>query len=150
MSTLVLMRHGQASFGEARYDALSGLGLAQAQATGAWLRERGDTPTAVWHGPRRRHADTAAQRLASAGATPRPQLAAGLEEFAEGEEVLAAAAVLFGRPMSGPAAPSRRGRAANSTSRAAPPSMSSVWACASGCATSSPCPTPRRGSASSR
>ena len=33
MSTLILMRHGQASFGAARYDALSELGQAQARAS---------------------------------------------------------------------------------------------------------------------
>lgn len=107
MSTLVLMRHGQASFGEARYDALSEVGTAQAQATGAWMRERGDTFGAVWCGPRQRHVDTATQVLAGARVASRPALATGLEEFAEGEEVLAAAALLFGRPMTGPAAPPR-------------------------------------------
>jgi broad specificity phosphatase PhoE len=107
MSTLVLMRHGQASFGEARYDALSETGRAQARSTGAWLGARGEILSAVWHGPRRRQVDTAALVIAGAGITHRPQLAPGLEEFAEGEEVLAAAAELFGRPMTGPEAPPR-------------------------------------------
>lgn len=108
MSTLLLMRHGQAAFGETRYDVLSDVGVAQAQATGAWMRERGDAPTTVWHGPRQRHAETAAQVLAGAGTGFGSQLVHGLDEFAEGEEVLDAATVLFGRPMSGPEAPARR------------------------------------------
>ncbi|BAL27176.1 histidine phosphatase family protein [Azoarcus sp. KH32C] len=107
MSTLVLMRHGQASFGEARYDSLSETGRAQARHTGAWLGERGDMPTAVWTGPRRRQADTAALVIAASGIGHSPVLAPLLEEFAEGEEVLAAAAELFGRPMTGPEAPPR-------------------------------------------
>jgi len=107
MSTLVLMRHGQASFGEARYDALSETGRAQARSTGAWLGERGETLSAVWHGPRQRQVDTAALVIAEAGIAYRPQFTPGLEEFAEGEEVLAAAAELFGRPMTGPEAPPR-------------------------------------------
>ncbi|AYH42695.1 histidine phosphatase family protein [Azoarcus sp. DN11] len=108
MSALVLMRHGQAAFGASRYDVLSEVGVAQAQATGAWLRDRGDTPTVVWHGPRQRHAETAAQVLAKAGDWPGAQLVPGLDEFAEGEEVLVAASTLYGRPLSGPEAPARR------------------------------------------
>lgn len=108
MSTLLLMRHGQAAFGETRYDVLSDVGVAQAQATGAWMRARGDAPTTVWHGPRQRHVETAAQVLSGAGTGLGPQLVHGLDEFAEGEEVLDAAATLFGRPMSGPEAPARR------------------------------------------
>lgn len=107
MSSLVLIRHGQASFGGPRYDALSEAGIAQSRAIGEWLRERGAAPTAVLHGPRRRHADTAAGLLSSAGLALRQELAPALDEFAEGEEVLDAAAVLFGRPMTGAEAPPR-------------------------------------------
>lgn len=107
MSVLILMRHGQASFGEARYDELSALGRRQAQATGRWLRERGEAVTSVRHGPRIRQADTAGLVLAASGLDVSPEPAAGLDEFAEGEEVLAAAAVLFGRPMTGREAPPR-------------------------------------------
>ena len=107
MSSLTLMRHGQASFGAASYDALSEVGVAQARATGAWLHERGQRWTAVLHGPRRRQADTARHLLAAADPAAPLQLAPGLDEFAEGEEVLAAAAALFGRPMTGPEAPER-------------------------------------------
>lgn len=107
MSILLFMRHGQAAFGETRYDVLSEVGVAQARATGAWMRERGDALATVWHGPRQRHVETAAQLLSGAGTGLEAQLVPGLDEFAEGEEVLDAASLLFGRPMSGPGAPSR-------------------------------------------
>lgn len=108
MSLLVLMRHGQASFGADAYDSLSELGHAQAWAAGAWLRERGVRPTALVHGPRQRHADTMRGLLDGAELTVDVRMMSGLDEFGEGEEVLAAAAQLFGRPMSGSQAPSRR------------------------------------------
>lgn len=107
MSVLILMRHGQASFGEARYDVLSAVGREQAQATGRWLRERGEAPTSIAHGPRARQVETAAIVVEAAGFDSPPQLLSSLDEFAEGEEVLEAAAMLFGRPMSGPEAPPR-------------------------------------------
>jgi broad specificity phosphatase PhoE len=103
----MLMRHGQASFGETRYDSLSTLGRQQALATGRWLRERDETVTSVRHGPRARQAETAALVIEASGLALSPQPVTGLDEFAEGEDVLAAAAVLFGRPMVGPEAPSR-------------------------------------------
>ena len=107
MSVLTLLRHGQASFGDARYDALSELGIAQARATGAWLRERRNLPGIVYSGPRRRQADTARHLLEGAGVPLPIEVVGGLDEFAEGEEVLGAAAALFGRPMTGPSAPPR-------------------------------------------
>lgn len=99
MSTLVLMRHGQASFGAARYDALSELGQAQARATGQWMRKQGLQLNAVLHGPRQRQADTAALLLDESGyEIPRNQTTA-LDEFAEGEEIFSAAEQLLGRSM---------------------------------------------------
>lgn len=108
MSVLVLMRHGQASFGADDYDALSETGLAQARAAGVWLRERDSRPGAIWLGPRHRHAQTAQGLLDSAGWQLQTTVTAGLDEFGDGEEVLAAAEQLFGRPMMGADAPSRR------------------------------------------
>lgn len=108
MSVLVLMRHGQASFGADAYDALSGVGHAQARVTGAWLREREVRPGRLWQGPRQRHAQTAQGLLDSAGLALEALTTDGLDEFGDGEEVLAAAERLFGRPMSGAQAPSRR------------------------------------------
>jgi broad specificity phosphatase PhoE len=107
MSILTLMRHGQASFGQASYDTLSTLGREQARATGGWLQARGETVTGLWHGPRARQIDTARLVAEACGHDATLQQAAGLNEFAEGEEILAAASALFGRPMIGAEAPTR-------------------------------------------
>lgn len=105
MSLLVLMRHGQASFGAARYDALSELGQAQARATGQWMRAQGVQPTSVVHGPRQRQTDTAALllnesgfNLASEQTLPMHQDPL-LDEFAEGEEIFTTAQNFLGRSM---------------------------------------------------
>lgn len=108
MSSLILMRHGQASFGAERYDILSGTGLEQADAVGRWLGARGQSLSAIWHGPRRRQADSARAVVKATATTVEPRLAESLDEFGEGEEVLAAAAVLYSRPMTGPDAPTRQ------------------------------------------
>ncbi len=60
MPQLVLVRHGQASFGAADYDVLSELGARQAVATRAALDARGVRPTRVVCGSMRRQLDTAA------------------------------------------------------------------------------------------
>jgi len=91
MSLLVLVRHGRAAFGADRYDTLSPLGRAQAAATGAWLAAHRPAVAALWQGPRRRHAETAAE-IARAGSIAAPvRTHAGLDEFGEGEELLALA-----------------------------------------------------------
>lgn len=108
MSVLVLMRHGQASFGAETYDALSETGHAQARAAGVWLRERDSHPGAIWLGPRQRHAQTAQGVLDGAEMQVESRVSAGLDEFGDGEEVLAAAEQLFGRTLMGKDAPSRR------------------------------------------
>lgn len=91
MSLLVLVRHGRAAFGADRYDTLSDLGRAQAAATGAWLAAHRPGIATVWQGPRRRHAETAAE-IARAGAIAAPvRDHSGLDEFGEGEELLALA-----------------------------------------------------------
>ena len=99
MSTLVLMRHGQASFGAARYDALSEQGQAQARATGQWMRNQGMHPNVVLHGPRQRQADTAALLLKESGYPVFGKQHEALDEFAEGEEIFSAAEQLLGRSM---------------------------------------------------
>lgn len=60
MGTLYLVRHGQASFGQADYDRLSELGTRQCHALGAWFAERGIRFDAVLHGTLRRHAQSLA------------------------------------------------------------------------------------------
>lgn len=57
MATLLLIRHGQASYGEADYDRLSTRGKAQAEALGAFLKTQ--KLDAVFHGPLRRQRETA-------------------------------------------------------------------------------------------
>ncbi len=99
MSMLVLMRHGQASFGASRYDALSELGQAQARATGQWMRAQGVQPTSIVHGPRQRQADTASLLVAESGFDSRVEQHPLLDEFAEGEEIFATAQSFLGRSM---------------------------------------------------
>jgi len=59
VGVLLLVRHGQASFGTADYDVLSETGWEQGRLLGDWLRARGVTPTAVVRGGMRRHRETA-------------------------------------------------------------------------------------------
>jgi broad specificity phosphatase PhoE len=56
---LLLVRHGQASYGGADYDVLSERGAAQAQAAHAALRERGVEAARLVSGTLRRQTDTA-------------------------------------------------------------------------------------------
>lgn len=96
MSALLLMRHGQAAFGAAVYDALSPIGRAQAETTGGWIAAH--RPTArIWSGPRQRHIETAAAVARASGLPAAAPGGAGLDEFAEGEEVLALGARLGDR-----------------------------------------------------
>jgi broad specificity phosphatase PhoE len=59
MSTLYLIRHGQASFGADDYDRLSGLGRRQARAAGDFLVRAGIRFDACWSGRLRRQRQTA-------------------------------------------------------------------------------------------
>jgi broad specificity phosphatase PhoE len=59
MGVVILVRHGQASFGAADYDVLSETGWEQARLLGKWLADRGVRPTAVVRGGMRRHRETA-------------------------------------------------------------------------------------------
>jgi broad specificity phosphatase PhoE len=58
MGVVLLVRHGQASFGSDDYDVLSPTGWEQGRRLGSWLAERGVTPTALWRGDMRRHRET--------------------------------------------------------------------------------------------
>lgn len=66
-ATLVLLRHGQASFGSADYDVLSDLGRRQAARLGAILRERYPGAAAAVAGTMRRQRDTARAALDAMG-----------------------------------------------------------------------------------
>ena len=76
MAELLVIRHGQASFGAADYDVLSETGRAQARRAGAWLRSHGWVPDRVLTGGLRRQRDTAAE-MGLAGAEAHP----GLDEY---------------------------------------------------------------------
>jgi len=67
MGVVLLVRHGQASFGSADYDCLSPLGVRQAQSLGAALRTSGFAPDIVISGSLRRQASTAEEVVRSAG-----------------------------------------------------------------------------------
>lgn len=64
---LLLVRHGQASFGKSDYDRLSDLGHRQAHTLGVDLARRGLRPDAIVSGNLRRHKETVAQICVGAG-----------------------------------------------------------------------------------
>lgn len=65
MGQVLLVRHGQASFGAEDYDVLSERGLEQARATGRLLADL--KPTAIVRGTLRRQQETAEELLSAAG-----------------------------------------------------------------------------------
>lgn len=67
MGVLLLVRHGQASFGAEDYDVLSEVGVTQSRRVGAALADRGHRPSVVLHGGMRRQRDTAAAMNEAAG-----------------------------------------------------------------------------------
>ncbi|WP_299417984.1 histidine phosphatase family protein [uncultured Sulfitobacter sp.] len=77
MAELLVIRHGQASFGAENYDVLSDLGRAQARAAGEWLRSMDWTPDRVVTGTLNRQIDTAVEM----GFAPVPEEHAGLNEY---------------------------------------------------------------------
>ena len=72
MSSLYLIRHGQASFGAADYDVLSPRGVEQARALGRYLAARPVELDAVYAGPRRRQLDTARHMIEAAAEAGAP------------------------------------------------------------------------------
>lgn len=81
MSTLTLVRHGQASFGAADYDQLSELGARQCRRLGEYFAERGIRFDAVLMGSLRRHAQSHAALAEGLGGTPAPLVWPGLNEY---------------------------------------------------------------------
>lgn len=83
--TLLLVRHGQASFGAADYDNLSERGWTQSRRLGAWLAKGGHRFRAVVVGGMRRHRQTAeavAEAFAAEGIEwPEPTIDDGFAEF---------------------------------------------------------------------
>jgi len=79
MPTVLLVRHGQASFGAADYDLLSDLGRRQAEIVAVALAERGYRPSRLVAGTLRRQRETAAA-FAAVGA-PEPEIEPRWDEF---------------------------------------------------------------------
>ncbi len=89
MSKLILLRHAQASFGAAKYDALSDLGIRQAGKVGDFFKARGTRFDRVWIGPRDRHRLSAQSALAPCGQDWQGAAEPALDEFAEGQQIMA-------------------------------------------------------------
>lgn len=91
MSTLFVVRHGQASFFEDNYDRLSDLGRLQSQLLGRYWAARGVHFDAVYTGPRVRQVDTAkivGEAFRETGAPwPEPKVLPEFDEY-EAEAVL--------------------------------------------------------------
>jgi broad specificity phosphatase PhoE len=81
MSAILLVRHGQASFGAADYDQLSELGARQATLLGQALAARGVKADAVVCGGMRRHRQTAEACLTAMGAAAPIVVDDGWDEY---------------------------------------------------------------------
>ena len=81
MGVILLVRHGQASFGSVDYDVLSPLGERQVRCLGAALAKRGVQPVSVVSGSMRRQRDSAVLLAAQAGWNMEPSVDAGWNEF---------------------------------------------------------------------
>jgi broad specificity phosphatase PhoE len=81
MGVILLVRHGQASFGSADYDVLSAAGERQARCLGDALAARGVTPASVVCGSLRRQRDTAAALVKQAGWALEASADPGWDEF---------------------------------------------------------------------
>ena len=77
MAELLVIRHGQASFGQDDYDVLSDLGHRQSAAVGALLRETGWIPDRLVTGTLTRQKDT----LSSMGFDAAPEEHPGFNEY---------------------------------------------------------------------
>ncbi|MCF8033020.1 MAG: histidine phosphatase family protein [Desulfarculaceae bacterium] len=84
MSTLFVMRHGQASFGHGNYDRLSELGRAQARLTGEHLADLGASFDAAYCGDMARQQDTARGVLESLASPPPLAIVPGFNEYSSG------------------------------------------------------------------
>ena len=81
MSILLLVRHGQASFGSRNYDQLSEVGHEQSRVLGRALAERGVVPDLVVRGALRRHEETATGIVEGLGVDVPVDLEHGWDEF---------------------------------------------------------------------
>jgi broad specificity phosphatase PhoE len=81
MGMVLLVRHGQASFGADDYDVLSEAGLEQSRVLGRFLAAAGIAPEAVVHGAMKRQRDTATAMVSAAGWDVVPAVEEGWNEF---------------------------------------------------------------------
>lgn len=81
MGDLLLIRHGQASFGATDYDWLSPIGEQQSTRLGAWLAAHEPPPAHVVRGTLRRHAQTAEHCLRAARLSAPVEVIAALDEL---------------------------------------------------------------------
>lgn len=81
MRVLHLVRHGQASFGKADYDALSDVGHEQSRVLGRNLAARRIRPDLIIRGELRRHRETADGILQGLGVDIPVEVDAGWDEF---------------------------------------------------------------------
>ncbi|MFL6158753.1 MAG: histidine phosphatase family protein [Marmoricola sp.] len=81
MGQILLVRHGQASFGSEDYDALSPLGFEQSRLLGVGLATRGIAVEHVVHGTMRRHRETADTCSEAAGWSASASVDEGWNEF---------------------------------------------------------------------
>jgi broad specificity phosphatase PhoE len=81
MAVVLLVRHGQASWGSDDYDVLSEVGHEQSRILGASLRARGVEPTVLVRGGMRRHRETAEATAGAAGWSAAVAVDAGWDEF---------------------------------------------------------------------
>lgn len=96
MGLVLLVRHGQASFGAEDYDVLSETGIEQSRVLGRSLAASGLEPRTLVHGVMKRQRDTASAMVHAAGWSVVPEIDEGWNEFdhlavvaraAEGEEL---------------------------------------------------------------
>jgi broad specificity phosphatase PhoE len=85
VSTLLVIRHGQASIGAEDYDVLSPTGIEQSRRLGAHLASKKERLDLLFCGPRKRQRDTAAHLRAAAAEQgtvyPEPEFLEGLDEL---------------------------------------------------------------------
>ena len=81
MGVVLLVRHGQASFGADDYDVLSETGWEQSRLLGAWLAERKVVPDVVRRGGMRRHRETVDGMVAGGAWEVPVEVDTGWDEF---------------------------------------------------------------------
>ncbi|WP_139980040.1 histidine phosphatase family protein [Nocardioides litoris] len=81
MGLVLMVRHGQASFGADDYDVLSPTGWEQVRLLGRWLADRDVVPTSLVRGGMRRHRETLEAMTEAAGWAGEVEVDPGWDEF---------------------------------------------------------------------